>query len=58
MRKSQSEFAVMGGGRSHPMRGEDVGYQAKVAQDAPVSGNLVDDILNGRFEGHHNPNAQ
>ena len=40
------------------MRGEDVGYQAKVAQDAPVSGNLVDDILNGRFEGHHNPNAQ
>ena len=34
------------------MRGEDVGYQAKVAQDAPASGNLVDDILNGRFDGN------
>ena len=35
------------------MRGEDEGYQAKVAQEAP-NGNLVDDILNGRFVEHHN----
>ena len=54
--KSHSEFT--GPGRSYPMRGEDVGYQAKIAQDAPASGNLVDDILNGRFEGHHNPEGE
>ena len=35
------------------MRGEDEGYQAKAAQEAP-NGNLVDDILNGRFVEHHN----
>ena len=35
------------------MRGDDVGYKAKAAQEAP-NGNLVDDILNGRFEQHHN----
>ena len=45
MQKSQSEFV----GRSHPMRGDDSGYEAKIAQDAPNSGNLVDDILNGNF---------
>ena len=53
--KSHSEFTAAG--RSHPMRGEDVGYQAKVAQDAPASGNLVDDILNGRYEGN-NPDSR
>ena len=51
--KSHSEFTSAQ--RPHPMRGDDVGYQAKVAQEAPNSGNLVDDILNGRFEQHkHN----
>ena len=34
------------------MRGEDKGYIAKVGQEGPNSGNLVDDILNGRFEQH------
>ena len=54
MQKSQSEFV----GRSHPMRGDDSGYEAKIAQDAPNSGNLVDDILNGNFKGHHNSGLQ
>ena len=40
------------------MRGEESGNEAKVAQEAPNSGNLVDDILNGRFEGHHNSGQQ
>ena len=35
------------------MRGDDVGYKVKAAQEAP-NGNLVDDILNGRFEQHQN----
>jgi len=35
------------------MRGADVGSKAKPGQEAP-SGNLVDDILNGRFEQHQN----
>ena len=35
------------------MRGDDVGYQAKAAQEAP-NGNLVDDILNGQFVVHAN----
>lgn len=35
------------------MRGEDFGSRAKPGHEAP-SGNLVDDILSGRFEQQHN----
>ena len=53
MPKSRSEFKDEST-RPNPMRGEENAYQAKVAQEGPNSGNLVDDILNGRFEQHQN----